>query len=72
VEDKSAKSWILNSVWGVFIATGLMMLNGINDSLKDLNSQIRDLNKIVVNGLASLDKRVSILEHQGKINGREQ
>lgn len=59
-------AWILNAVWGLLLATGLFILHGISDSLKDLNKQIRDLNVIVTNGLSSLDRRVAILEHDGK------
>lgn len=58
-----SKTWILNAVWGLLLASGLFILHGINDSLKDLNRQIRDLNTVVVNGLSSLDRRTAIAEN---------
>jgi hypothetical protein len=67
-DSNDTNKWILNAVWGVLIAVGLFILHGINDSLKDLNQQIRELNTVVVNGLSSLDRRVAILEHERKAN----
>jgi hypothetical protein len=58
-----SNAWILNAVWGLLLATGLFILHGISDSLKDLNRQIRELNTVVVNGLSSLDRRTAIAEN---------
>lgn len=76
-DSNDTNKWILNAVWGLLIALGLLILNGIHGSLRDLNMQIRDLNSQMRDistemstGLSSLDRRVVILEYASRHAGK--